>query len=185
MKNSILKNSLLSLIILSFVSCSSGKTATVSGKVSAIQKGKDGYTATIENTKGRTYFGTISIPNMNNNPQLFKQAEIGDTITVKGEVWKMGKEKQITVREILELKKKTIAEAKITGIVQSIEKGKDGYTAKIKTTEGVIYFAVISIPNLGSPEKYRAFKTGEKVTLFGEIWKMGDDNRITVRKILD
>nr|WP_315165490.1 hypothetical protein [uncultured Flavobacterium sp.] len=184
MKNSILKNSLLSLIILSFVSCSSGKTATVSGKVSAIQKGKDGYTATIENTKGRTYFGTISIPNMN-NPQLFKQAEIGDTITVKGEVWKMGKEKQITVREILELKKKTIAEAKITGIVQSIEKGKDGYTAKIKTTEGVIYFAVISIPNLGSPEKYRAFKTGEKVTLFGEIWKMGDDNRITVRKILD
>ena len=185
MKNSILKNSILSLIILSFVSCSSGKTATVSGKVSAIQKGKDGYTATIENTKGRTYFGTISIPNMNNNPQLFKQAEIGDTITVKGEVWKMGKEKQITVREILELKKKNIAEAKITGIVQSVEKGKDGYTAKIKTTEGVIYFAVISIPNLGSPEKYRAFKTGEKVTLFGEIWKMGDDNRITVRKILD
>ena len=184
MKNSILKNSILSLIILSFVSCSSGKTATVSGKVSAIQQGKDGYTATIENGKGRTYFGTISIPNLS-NPQLFKQAEIGDTITVKGEVWKMGKEKQITVREILELKKKNIAEAKIIGIVQSVEKGKDGYTAKIKTTEGVIYFAVISIPNLGSPEKYRAFKTGEKVTLFGEIWKMGDDNRITVRKILD
>nr|WP_315232127.1 hypothetical protein [uncultured Flavobacterium sp.] len=184
MKNSILKNSILSLIILNFISCSSGKTATVIGKVSAIQQGKDGYTATIENAKGRIYFGTISIPNLS-NPQLFKQAEIGDTITVKGEVWKMGKEKQITVREILELKQKNIAEAKITGIVQSVEKGKDGYTAKIKTTEGVIYFAVISIPNLGSPEKYRAFKTGENVTLFGEIWKMGDDNRITVRKILD
>ncbi|MFV5689866.1 hypothetical protein ACM55M_14710 [Flavobacterium sp. ZT3R25] len=184
MKNPILKNSILSLIILSFVSCSSGKTATVSGKVSAIQKGEDGYTATIENAKGRIYFGTISIPNLS-NPQLFKQAEIGDTIVVKGEVWKMRKEKQITVREILELKKKNIAEAKITGIVQSVEKGKDGYTTKIKTTEGAIYFAVISIPNLGSPEKHREFKIGENITLFGEIWKMGDDNRITVRKILD
>jgi hypothetical protein len=119
------------------------------------------------------------------NLQLFKQAETGDTITVKGELWKMGKEKQITVREILELKHKNITEAKITGTVQSVEKGKDGYTAKIKTTEGTIYFAVISIPNLGSAEKYREFKIGEKVTLFGEIWKMGNDNRITVKKILD
>ncbi|MFV5699152.1 OB-fold nucleic acid binding domain-containing protein [Flavobacterium sp. ZT3R17] len=179
-----IKKSIASLIILSILSCSSVKTATVSGKVSAIQKGKDGYTATIENTKGRIYFGTISIPNLS-NPQLFKQVEIGDTITVKGELWKMGKEKQITVREILELKQKNIAEAKITGTVQSVEKGKDGYTAKIKTNEGAIYFAVISIPNLGTPGKFREFKTGEKVTLFGEIWKMGDDNRITVRKILD
>jgi RecG-like helicase len=178
------KKSILSLIILSILSCSSVKTATVSGKVSAIQKGKDGYTATIENTKGKIYYGTISIPNLI-NPQLFKQAEIGDTLVVKGEVWKMGKEKQITVREILELKKKNNAEAKITGIVQSVEKGKDGYTAKIKTAQGTIYFAVISIPNLGSTEKYREFKMGENVTLFGEIWKMGDDNRITVRKILD
>jgi RecG-like helicase len=184
MKISPIKKSILSLIILSILSCSSVKTTTVSGKVSAIQKGKDGYTATIENTKGLIYFGTISIPNLS-NPQLFKQAEIGDTIVVKGEVWKMGKEKQITVREILELKKKNNAEAKITAIVQSVEKGKDGYTAKIKTTEGAIYFAVISIPNLGSAEKYRVFKMGENVTLLGEIWKMGDDNRITVRKILD
>ncbi|WP_052257276.1 OB-fold nucleic acid binding domain-containing protein [Flavobacterium sp. AED] len=184
MKSFPFKKSILSLIILSILSCSSVKTATVRGKVSAIQKGKDGYTATIENTKGRIYFGTISIPNLS-NPQLFKQAEIGDTLVVKGEVWKIGKEKQITVREILELKKKNNAEAKITGIVLSVEKGKDGYTAKIKTAQGTIYFAVISIPNLGSAEKYRAFKMGENVTLFGEIWKMGDDNRITVRKILD
>jgi hypothetical protein len=112
MKSFPFKKSILSLIIISFVSCSSVKIATVSGKVSAIQKGKDGYTATIENAKGKIYFGTISIPNLS-NPQLFKQAEIGDSIVVKGEVWKMGKEKQITVREILELKKKNIAEAKI------------------------------------------------------------------------
>jgi hypothetical protein len=179
-----IKKSIASLIIISILSCSSVKTATVSGKVSAIQKGKDGYTATIENSKGRIYYGTISIPNLK-NLQLFKQAETGDTITVKGELWKMGKEKQITVREILELKHKNITEAKITGTVQSVEKGKDGYTAKIKTSERTIYFAVISIPNLGSAEKYRAFKIGEKVTLFGEIWKMGNDNRITVKKILD
>ena len=184
MEISAIKKSVLSLIIISFVSCSSVKIATISGTVSAIQKGKDGYTATIENAKGKIYHGTISIPNLTNS-QLFKPAEIGDTIVVKGDVWKMGKEKQITVREILELKKKNGAEAKISGIVKSVEKGKDGYTAKIKTTEGTIYFAVISIPNLGSANKYREFKMGESVTLFGEIWKMGGDNRITVRKILD
>nr|WP_314897981.1 hypothetical protein [uncultured Flavobacterium sp.] len=104
MKSFPIKKSILITIVFCAISCSSVKTATVSGKVSAIQKGKDGYTATIENTKGRIYFGTISIPNLS-NPQLFKQAEIGDTIVVKGEVWKMGKEKQITVREIIELKK--------------------------------------------------------------------------------
>lgn len=178
------KKSIISLIIISFISCSSVKTATVSGEVSAIQKGKDGYTATIENAKSKTYHATISIPNLS-NPQLFKQAAIGDTIVVKGEVWKMGKEKRMTVREILELKKKDHAEAKITGMVQSIEKGKDGYTAKIETADGTLYFAIVSIPNLGSANKYREFKIGEKVNLFGEIWKMGDDNRITVRKILD
>ncbi|MFV8341879.1 OB-fold nucleic acid binding domain-containing protein [Flavobacterium sp. XS2P39] len=179
-----LKKSILSLMIISFASCSSVKTATVSGKVSAIQKGKDGYTATIENSKGQIYYGTISIPNLG-NPELFKQAEIGDAIIVKGEVWKMGKEKQITVREIIELNKKNDAGTKITGIVETIEKGKDGYTAKIKTAEGTTYFATISIPNLGSAEKYRQFKIGENVSLSGEVWKMGDDNRITVRKIID
>lgn len=184
MKIHFIKKSFLSLIVISFASCTSVKTSTFSGKVLAIQNGKDGYTATIENEKGKIYHGTISIPNLS-DPQLFKPVEIGDTIAVKGEVWKMGKEKQITVREILELKKKNVAEAKITGIIQSIEKGKDGYTAKIKTTEGGTYFAVISIPNLGSAGKYRQFKIGESVALFGEIWKMGDDNRITVRKILE
>jgi hypothetical protein len=179
-----LKKSILSLITICFLSCSSVKMGTVSGEVSAIQKGKDGYTATIKNAKGKMYHGTISISNLS-NPQLFKQAAIGDTIVVKGEVWKMGKEKHITVREILQLKKKDISEDTITGLVQSVEKGKDGYTAKIETKEATIYFATISIPNLGSADQYREFKIGEKVTLFGEIWKMGDDNRITVRKILD
>lgn len=70
-----------------------------------------------------------------------------------------------------------VKKAKITGIIQSVEKGKDGYTAKIKTTEEVIYFAIISIPNLGSTEKFREFKIGEKVTLFGEIWKMENGKR--------
>lgn len=178
------KKTILSLMIVSFVSCSSVKTATVSGKVSAIQQGKDGYTATIENAKGQIYYGTISIPNLG-NPELFKQAAIGDAIIVKGEVWKMGKEKQITVREIIELNKTNDAGTKISGTVETIEKGKDGYTATIKTAEGIIYFATVSIPNLGSSEKYREFKIGENVSLFGEIWKMGDDNRITVRKIMD
>ncbi|WP_367752696.1 hypothetical protein [Flavobacterium sp. WC2430] len=180
-----IKKQILSLIILvSLGSCSTVKTATVSGKITAIQSGKDGYIATIKNERNKMYLGTISIPNLS-NPHLFKQASVGDTIVVKGEVWKMGTEKHIKVEEILELKKKDSAEAKITGIIQSIERGKDGYTAKIKTTNGLLYFATISIPNLGSPEKYRLFKIGETANLFGEIWKTENSNHITVRKILE
>ena len=79
----------------------------------------------------------------------------------------------------------SVKTATVSGTVSAIQKGKDGYTATIENAKSVIYYATISISNLGSAEKFREFKIGENVTLFGEIWKMGDDNRITVRKILD
>lgn len=72
----------------------------------------------------------------------------------------------------------------ISGVVQSVESGKDGYTAKIKADDGEIYFVTISIPNLGDNfDKYRVFEKGETVSVKGEFWKLGNENRITVSDI--
>ena len=72
----------------------------------------------------------------------------------------------------------------ILGTVESIENGKDGFTAKIETKNKIIYFATISIPNLGINEEYKEIEIGKEVALKGEIWKLGDDNRMTVRRII-
>lgn len=73
----------------------------------------------------------------------------------------------------------------IKGKVESIENGKDGYTAKIKTMEGKFYFATISIPNLGreNAHQYRSLNIGETVEIKGEIWEMNNEQHITVREI--
>ena len=59
----------------------------------------------------------------------------------------------------------------VSGKVQSIEFGKDGYTAKINTDKNEVYFAIISIVNVGGPQNYKQLKVGEQVVLKGEIWK--------------
>lgn len=72
----------------------------------------------------------------------------------------------------------------VSGKVDSIESGKDGYTAKISTDAKEVYFATISIVNLGGPQNYKQLKIGEVVTLKGEIWKTDDENHIKVSEIL-
>lgn len=72
----------------------------------------------------------------------------------------------------------------VSGKVQSIEFGKDGYTAKINTAKNEIYFAVISIVNVGGPENYKQLKEGEEVTLKGEIWKTDTEKHIKVKEIV-
>jgi hypothetical protein len=72
----------------------------------------------------------------------------------------------------------------VMGNVESIEYGKDGYTAKVKTEKNEIYLATISMINLGGPQNYKVFKVGEKVTLKGEIWTSENEKYITVRSIL-
>ena len=72
---------------------------TVKGKVTHIVPGKDGYMAEIQDDSGKTYFTTISIPNMD-DPKDYKQVNIGDVITVKGESWKMDDELHIKVTEL-------------------------------------------------------------------------------------
>lgn len=46
----------------------------------------------------------------------------------------------------------------VSGKVDSIEAGKDGYTAKISTDAKEVYFATISIVNVGGGAKLQTIK---------------------------
>ena len=72
----------------------------------------------------------------------------------------------------------------ITGKVDSIESGKDGYTAKITTDSKEVYFATISIVNVGGPQNYKQLKIGDEVSVKGEIWKTDDEKHIKVTEIV-
>lgn len=72
----------------------------------------------------------------------------------------------------------------VSGKVESIESGKDGYTAKINTDTKGVYFATISIVNVGGPQNYKQLKIGDIVSLKGEIWKTDDENHIKVTQIV-
>lgn len=72
----------------------------------------------------------------------------------------------------------------ISGKVVAVEYGKDGYTAKINAEKNEIYFALISIVNIGNPQNYKQFKVGDEVSVEGEIWKTETENHIKVKKII-
>jgi hypothetical protein len=71
----------------------------VTGKVTEINQGKDGYTAKITTVKGKMYSATISIPNLD-NPKQFRASKIGDNITVKGIVTNLESDVLIRVKEL-------------------------------------------------------------------------------------
>lgn len=72
----------------------------------------------------------------------------------------------------------------ISGKVESVVFGKDGYTAKINTDKNEVYFALISIVNVGGPQNYKQLKEGEEVSLKGEIWKTETENHMKVKEII-
>ena len=71
----------------------------------------------------------------------------------------------------------------VEGIVKEITFGKDGYTATIETNEKVIYQTTISRVNLTDPKQYRDLNKNEIVKLKGDVWKMENENQLTVREI--
>ncbi|HRH43738.1 MAG TPA: hypothetical protein PKY82_19055 [Pyrinomonadaceae bacterium] len=74
--------------------------------------------------------------------------------------------------------KKTIS---IKGKVVEIQRGKDGYTAKIETDDKKIYSATISSVTL--EKKYREVKIGETIEVEGEsVLSDGSLIRVTVLK---
>nr|WP_294929708.1 hypothetical protein [uncultured Flavobacterium sp.] len=72
----------------------------------------------------------------------------------------------------------------VSGKVDLIESGKDGYMAKITTDAKEVYFATISIVNVGGPQNYKQLKIGDEVSLKGEIWKTDDEKHIKVQEIV-
>ncbi|HEX8248678.1 MAG TPA: hypothetical protein VF599_10930 [Pyrinomonadaceae bacterium] len=88
-----------------------------------------------------------------------------------------GSNRQNSSNEIIKGKSVSVA-----GKVTQIERGKDGYTAEIKTGDGKTYFAVISSVNLaGSGEQYREVGIGEAIDVEGEnVSSDGRTIRVTV-----
>jgi outer membrane receptor for ferric coprogen and ferric-rhodotorulic acid len=76
-----------------------GEVVEVTGKVTEINQGKDGYTAKITTADAKAYSATISIPNLD-NPKQYRAVKIGDNITVKGEVTNLESEVLIRVKEL-------------------------------------------------------------------------------------
>ncbi|MDR6967215.1 hypothetical protein J2X31_001222 [Flavobacterium arsenatis] len=75
------------------------ETKTVEGKVVEITPGKDGYTAKLETAEKEHYYVTISHSNLTNHEQ-YKSVNVGETLKVTGDFWKMENDNQITVRVI-------------------------------------------------------------------------------------
>lgn len=71
----------------------------------------------------------------------------------------------------------------VTGKVEEIVNGKDGYTAKIASTDGT-YFITASIPNSTDPKNYRRVAVGETVTVKGEQWMQGTEKHVVVREFV-
>ncbi len=72
----------------------------------------------------------------------------------------------------------------IEGEVLEINQGKDGYTAKLKSDNGEIYYITISRTNLKNPTQYKTISIGEKIKVAGDFWEMENKYQITVREIL-
>lgn len=67
---------------------STSDTLTVTGVISKIENGKDGYMATLKDSTGKEFVATISIVNLQKSGGEFKRFKEGDKITVAGPSWK-------------------------------------------------------------------------------------------------
>ena len=73
----------------------------------------------------------------------------------------------------------------INGTVKAIRFGKDGYTADVQPNDGTgIYAALVSISNVGGPDKHKSCEVGDNVTFTGELSVSGKVKRLLVREII-
>ena len=66
----------------------------------------------------------------------------------------------------------------ITGTVKKITSGKDGYSAEVQTDADGVYAALVSIVNMGGPDKYKSCVVGDKVSFKGVPSVMGDAKQL-------
>jgi len=102
-------------ILASASSCSSQKKTVnmeqqvsqqeITGTITAIENGKDGYMASVKDEKGTISIVTISVVNLHKSGGTFKRYNIGDRIQAKGEFWKdQAGVMHITAKSIMEVK---------------------------------------------------------------------------------
>ncbi len=97
------------------------------------------------------------------------------TITSKAEV-----KAQTTVTQ-----EKNAEMVTISGTVKAITFGKDGYTANVQPDDGTsIYAALVSISNVGGPDKHQSCEVGDNVTFKGALSVRGDVKNLLVREII-
>jgi|SRR5690606_8770071 len=74
----------------------------------------------------------------------------------------------------------------VKGVISKVTPEKDGQTIELTTDKGVKYTAVVSIPNLReNASQYRKFEVGESIGFKGEFFKLGEENRMVVREVLE
>lgn len=66
----------------------------------------------------------------------------------------------------------------ITGVVEAIQPGKDGYTAKVKTKKQETVFVTVSRVNLKDPRQYRSVQVGDTLEALGEEWEMNGETHL-------
>jgi hypothetical protein len=93
--------SCLLIVIALAVSCSpllnANTTEFTTGKVQEIVLGKDGYTAKLATAENSIYLVTISRANLL-EPTQYRQVSTGETIQVKGDIFKISGVNHMTVR---------------------------------------------------------------------------------------
>jgi len=93
---------LVATLTLSVVSCTTNpKLTTISGTITSIENGKDGYTAVVLTKDGQEYHAVISKINLAKE-DTYKRFDAGDAVVLKGESWDSGEEHYLTVRELAE-----------------------------------------------------------------------------------
>jgi Bacterial SH3 domain len=154
------------------------ESITINGLVTAITFGKDGYTANVETQKDGVYAALVSSANMG-GPDKYESCEVGYNVSFKGEPSGSGDAKGLIVKEIISIS------AEIYGTVKAITNGKDGYTAVVETDLRGNYDALVSISNVGGPDKYKSCKVGDKVNFKGVPSITTKAKRLMVKEILD
>lgn len=67
-----------------------------------------------------------------------------------------------------------------TGVIQSIENGKDGYVAKLKDAKGESFEAIFSIPNMGA--NFKRWEPGDKLSIKGDTLHINNTYRVIARE---
>jgi hypothetical protein len=67
-----------------------------------------------------------------------------------------------------------------TGVIQSIENGKDGYVATLKDEKGKTFEAIFSIPNMGT--NFKRWEVGDALSIKGDTLHINNTYRVVARE---